>query len=60
MLRGLLKTNADFQIVASTHSPYMLDCMETNEVRMTLLRDDGWTVALRSLNTPILPGGKMK
>ncbi len=44
LLRGLLKTNADFQIVASTHSPYMLDCMETNEVRMTLLRDDGWTV----------------
>ena len=44
LLRGLLKSNADFQIVASTHSPYMLDFMETNEVRMTLLRDDGWTV----------------
>ncbi len=44
LLRGSLETNPDLQIVATTHSPYMLDCMETNEVRMTLLRDDGATV----------------
>jgi predicted ATPase len=44
LLRGLLETNPELQMVATTHSPYMLDCMETNEVRMTLLRDDGATV----------------
>ena len=37
-------TNAELQIIATTHSPYMLDCMETNEVRMTVLGDDGATV----------------
>ena len=40
LLRGLLKTNPDLQIVAATHSPYMLDCMAANEVRITFLRDD--------------------
>ena len=44
LLRRLLDTNADLQIVASTHSPYLLDCMEPDEVRMTCLRDDGSTV----------------
>jgi hypothetical protein len=44
LLRGLLETNPDLQVIATTHSPYMLDCMGTNEVRMTLLRDDGATV----------------
>lgn len=43
LLRGLLETNADLQLMATTHSPYMLDCMEPNEVRMTVLRDDGST-----------------
>jgi predicted ATPase len=44
LLRRLLDTNPDLQILATTHSPYMLDCMRTNEVRMTVLRDDGATV----------------
>jgi predicted ATPase len=44
LLRGLLETNPDLQILATTHSPYMLNCMEPNEVRMTVLRDDGATV----------------
>lgn len=44
LLRSLLETNPDLQILATTHSPYMLDCMEPNEVRMTVLRDDGSTV----------------
>jgi predicted ATPase len=43
LLRGLLETNPDLQLIATTHSPYMLDCMETKEVRMTYLRDDGAT-----------------
>ena len=44
LLRGLLEAHPHLQIVATTHSPYMLDCMATNEVRMTVLRDDGSTV----------------
>lgn len=43
LLRGLLQTNPDLQIIATTHSPYLLDCMEANEVRMTFLGDDGAT-----------------
>jgi predicted ATPase len=43
LLRGLLETNPDLQLLAATHSPYMLDCMGPNEVRMTNLREDGAT-----------------
>jgi predicted ATPase len=52
LLRGLLGTNPDLQILATTHSPYMLDCMETNEVRMTFLRDDGATVCAALASHP--------
>ncbi len=44
LLRGLLDTNPDLQIIATTHSPYLLDCVEPNEVRMTHLNDDGSTM----------------
>lgn len=37
LLRSLLNSNPDLQILGSTHSPYMVDCMEANEVRMTYL-----------------------
>jgi predicted ATPase len=43
LLRASLETNPGLQLIATTHSPYMLDCMETKEVRMTYLRDDGAT-----------------
>jgi predicted ATPase len=43
LLRGLLETNPDLQLIATTHSPYLLDCTEPNEVRMTVLQDDGAT-----------------
>lgn len=43
LLRTILSLNPELQIVATTHSPYMLDCMEPDEVRMTCLRDDGST-----------------
>jgi predicted ATP-binding protein involved in virulence len=43
LLRGLLDTNPDLQVIATTHSPYMLDCMDPREVRMTFLRQDGTT-----------------
>lgn len=43
LLRGVQATNPEIQIVATTHSPYMLDDMEPNEVLVTSLRDDGST-----------------
>ncbi len=52
LLRGLLVTNPDLQIVATTHSPYLLDCIEPHEVRMTYLRDDGSTACDSLTNHP--------
>lgn len=43
LLRGVQETNPEIQIVASTHSPYMLGRMEPNEVMVTYLSDDGST-----------------
>jgi predicted ATPase len=43
LLRGILETNPELQIVATTHSPYLLDKMEPEEVRVLLLSDDGYT-----------------
>jgi predicted ATPase len=43
LLRGVQTTNPEIQIAASTHSPYMLDSMEPNEVLVTYLREDGST-----------------
>jgi predicted ATPase len=43
LLRGLLATNQNLQIVATTHSPYLLDWIKPEEVRMTILQEDGTT-----------------
>lgn len=45
LLRGVLETNGDIQIVASTHSPYLLGEMGPQEVQVTYLRDDGSTAS---------------
>jgi predicted ATPase len=58
LLRGLLETNSDLQIVATTHSPYMLDCMAVDEVRMTILNDDGATVCAPLTSHPNFPKWK--
>ena len=52
LLRGLLQTQPDLQIIATTHSPYMLDYMATEEVRMTFLREDGSTVCAALASHP--------
>jgi predicted ATPase len=44
LLRRLLDRNPDLQLVATTHSPYLLNWMQPEEVRMTCLREDGSTV----------------
>jgi len=41
LLRKLLDQNPDMQIVATSHSPYLLDHLRPEEVRLTTLRDDG-------------------
>jgi predicted ATPase len=58
LLRSLMEANPDLQIVATTHSPYMLDCMHSNEVRMTSLRDDGSTVCAPLSSHPKFPKWK--
>ncbi len=52
LLRGLLDTSPDLQLVATTHSPYLLNCMQPNEVRMTTLREDGATLCGSIENHP--------
>lgn len=51
LLRRLQDSNPELQILASTHSPYLLDCMEPAEVRMTFL-DNGATVCAPLSNHP--------
>jgi predicted ATPase len=58
LLRGLLETNSDLQIVATTHSPYLLDCMEVNEVRLTSLKEDGSTACAALTDHPKFPKWK--
>lgn len=41
LLRKLLDQHPDMQIVATSHSPYLLDHLRPEEVRLTTLRDDG-------------------
>jgi energy-coupling factor transporter ATP-binding protein EcfA2 len=40
-LRTLLTARPDLQIVATSHSPYLLDELRFEEVRLTTLREDG-------------------
>lgn len=46
-IRRLLDQNPDMQIVATTHSPYLLHHLEPEEVRLTTLGDDGSVVCGR-------------
>lgn len=41
MLKKLLDEIPDLQIIATTHSPFILDKLEWNEVRVSGVRDDG-------------------
>ncbi len=44
LIRKLLETRPELQVFATTHSPYLLDCMRPEEVHMTYLSDDGGTI----------------
>jgi predicted ATPase len=41
LLRRLLDQHPELQIVATSHSPYLLDHLRPEEVRLTTLKDDG-------------------
>ncbi|WP_437790848.1 AAA family ATPase [Sorangium sp. So ce693] len=49
LVRRLLEEFNDLQIVATTHSPYILDELDPSEIYAFALRDDG-TVALKRLS----------
>jgi hypothetical protein len=43
-LRRVLKSRPELQIVATSHSPYLLDHLRPEEVRLTAVREDGSAV----------------
>jgi predicted ATPase len=49
LLHRLLDQNDDLQLIATTHSPYLLDHFDPKEVRLTTRRDDG-SVAIGRLD----------
>ncbi len=52
LLKQFLTEFSDLQIIATSHSPYMLDKLEPNEVRVTGLGEDGAVVVARLEDHP--------
>jgi len=52
LLHKLLDEIPDLQIIATSHSPYILDRLNWNEVRVSSLRDDGSAVVARLEDHP--------
>jgi energy-coupling factor transporter ATP-binding protein EcfA2 len=48
LIRTILDQNPDLQIIATTHSPYLVDNLRPEEVRLTTLAEDG-TVSIAGL-----------
>lgn len=44
ILRALLAQNPDYQVIATTHSPYLLDLLKPEEVRIVTAAEDGSTL----------------
>ena len=55
VLRKLLAQFPDLQIIATSHSPYILDKLAWNEVRVTALNDDGSAVCKPLTDHPKYP-----
>lgn len=58
LLRKVLLQQPDLQIVATTHSPYLVDSLRPEEVRMTTLREDGTVACGRLDEHPDFPRWK--
>jgi len=41
LIRKLMKNNPDLQIIATSHSPYLLDHLKPEEIRLTTLDENG-------------------
>lgn len=52
LLRKVLEQQPELQVVATTHSPYLLDSLSPREVRMTTLDDDGTVACGRLIDHP--------
>jgi predicted ATPase len=51
-IRKLLDLRPNLQIIAASHSPYLLDSLEFDEVRLTTLRDNGTVACGRLIDHP--------
>lgn len=58
LLREILDGHPDLQVVATSHSPYILDRLEWNEVRVTCLLDDGSATCVPLTDHPLYPKWK--
>ena len=47
VLREFLELSSDLQILATSHSPYLLDHLEADEIWLTSLTEEGVTAARR-------------
>jgi len=52
VIRGVLAEDPSLQVVATTHSPYLVDALEPEEVVVVALRQDGTTAARRLSDHP--------
>jgi len=52
LLRGLLDAIPDLQLAATTHSPFLLNYLDPEQVRLTVTRDDGSTVCGKLMDHP--------
>jgi predicted ATPase len=52
LLRAILDDHPDLQVIATSHSPYILDRLEPHEVRVTALQDDGSATVARLEDHP--------
>jgi predicted ATPase len=52
ILRAFLAADPELQIIATTHSPYLLDNFEPEEVRVMTLGDDGFAMCRKLTDHP--------
>lgn len=51
-LRKILECDPNLQIIATTHSPFVLDCLRPEEVRVAYQREDGVTACASLQDNP--------
>lgn len=52
MIRGIQNSDPKFQVLATSHSPYLLDSLQMEEVRITTLDDAGYQLCARLSDHP--------